>query len=442
PTHARVGTQCLFGGARSTSLVWLHSGPGQSRRVAVGAGPCPRRNILYTLHGRAKHASYLKYTHTATTMAADGEKDEDASSAVLAKILAMAFLGVSSFVAGSTPVCVFERLGIRRRGRGAANTALRLILNFGGGVLLCTTFLHLLPEVREGVEKLTADGRLDKNSPLSGLLAELIMCSGFFFMYSIEELVHGFAGGDCHAHHSGSDHSIADRGHGEDVAATPQQRRVDAATTAGGGGGQPNAVAYDKMDGTGRVANYNSCMSSVELAAADKKSAPTARKPVPAVPSSASESVVRGFLVVGALSIHELFEGLAVGLEKNPTQVWSLTVAVACHKLVIAFYVGLQMLSDRTKPLLAHCSILLFAVTSPIGIGIGTLVSNLEETKSVVLFSVILQGLATGTLMYVVFFEVLKPSPGNLQLKQRILRLIFIAIGCISVSNKEQTKQI
>ncbi|XP_027851424.2 zinc transporter ZIP3-like [Aphis gossypii] len=369
-------------------------------------------------------------------MAADGETGEDGSSAVLAKILAMAFLGVSSFVAGSTPVCVFERLGIRRRGRGAANTALRLILNFGGGVLLCTTFLHLLPEVREGVEKLTADGRLDKDSPLSGLLAELIMCTGFFFMYSIEELVHGFAGGDCHAHHSGgSDHSIADRGHGEDVAATPQQRRIDAVTVAGGGGGcQTNAVAYDKMDGgAGRVANYNSCMSSVELAAADKKSATTVRKPVSAVPSSASESVVRGFLVVGALSIHELFEGLAVGLEKNPTQVWSLTVAVACHKLVIAFYVGLQMLSDRTKPLLAHCSILLFAVTSPIGIGIGTLVSNLEETKSVVLFSVILQGLATGTLMYVVFFEVLKPSPGNLQLKQRILRLVFIAIGFVSM---------
>lgn len=114
-------------------------------------------------------------------------------------------------------------------------------------------------------------------------------------------------------------------------------------------------------------------------------------------------------------------------------QVWSLTVAVACHKLVIAFYVGLQMLSDRTKPLLAHCSILLFAVTSPIGIGVGTLVSNLEETNTVVLFSVVLQGLATGTLMYVVFFEVLKPSVANLQIKQRILRLIFIAIGFVSM---------
>lgn len=114
-------------------------------------------------------------------------------------------------------------------------------------------------------------------------------------------------------------------------------------------------------------------------------------------------------------------------------QVWSLAVAVACHKLVIAFYVGLQMLSDRTKPLLAHFSILLFAVTSPIGIGVGTLVTNLEETNSVVVFSVILQGLATGTLMYVVFFEVLKPSVGHLPVKQRLLRLVFIALGFVSM---------
>lgn len=357
---------------------------------------------------------------------------ENASSAVLAKILAMTFLGVSSFVVGSTPVCVFERLGIRRRARGAANTALRLILNFGGGVLLCTTFLHLLPEVREGVERLTAKGTLDPKSPLAGLLAELIMCAGFFFMYSIEELVHGFAGGDCHGHHShsGSGHSTADRGGRDDCGTVPQQRRNDSVTAAG----HPNAAGYDKVDAAGRVANYNSCMSTVELAAAVKKPGPIVKKPVPVEESSSSsESVLRGFLVVGALSIHELFEGLAVGLEENPKQVWSLTVAVTCHKLVIAFYVGLQMLSDRTKPLLAHCSILLFAVTSPMGIGVGTLVSNLEETNSVVLFSVILQGLATGTLMYVVFFEVLKPSVGSLPIKQRILRLIFIAIGFVSM---------
>lgn len=332
PTLAQINPhthrQCLFGGSRSTSVVWLRS------RLAVANVSLPWCRTVSeeykTTNSNNEDAGYddiiqlIKDIYilltcsvvTALSMAAEAAKpaDENASSAVLAKILAMAFLGVSSFVAGSTPVCVFERLGIRRRARGAANTALRLILNFGGGVLLCTTFLHLLPEVREGVERLTKDGTLDSKSPLAGLLAELVMCAGFFFMYSIEELVHGFAGGDCHAHHShsGSGHSTADR---SGNVAVPQQRRNDAATAAG----YPNATGYDKVDAAGRVANYNSCMSTVELA---KKPGPAVKKLVPVEGSaSPSESVLRGFLVVGALSIHELFEGLAVGLEKNPTQV-------------------------------------------------------------------------------------------------------------------------
>lgn len=236
---------------------------------------------------------------------------EDASTALLAKILAMAFLGVSSFVAGSAPVCVFERLGIMRRARGAANAVLRLILNFGGGVLLCTTFLHLLPEVREGVERLAAERVLNEEAPLTGLLAELIMCAGFFFMYSVEELVHGFAGGDCHAHDQ-QQHPQDDDQHQPSDQIQRQKRHHD-------DGGQPN-MGFDAKDdaaavvAAGKVANYNSC-TSVDKAGGGKDGDAIS------VGGASLESVLKGFLVVGALSIHELFEGLAVGLEKNATLV-------------------------------------------------------------------------------------------------------------------------
>lgn len=272
-----------------------------------------------------------------TTEAPGGDRQQ----VVLAKLLAMAFLGASSFLVGSTPVCVFERLGIRRRARGAANAVLRLILNFGGGVLLCTTFLHLLPEVREGVEELKEHGALGPlaEGAASDVLAELIMCVGFFLMYSIEELVHGFAGGECHAH-SSDDHDDDydddhDDGDGRDRPQRQQQQhrhkhRHNGNTGGGDGGGSASAgqsnLAYEGAKGeaavvaaaaAGRVANYNSCTSVVEIAA-DKK--PAASRPQDEPPAGAA-SVLRGFLVVGALSIHELFEGLAVGLEDSPKQV-------------------------------------------------------------------------------------------------------------------------
>lgn len=235
--------------------------------------------------------------------------DDEETAAVLSKMLAMAFLGVSSFVVGSTPVCVFERLGIRRKARGAANAVLRLVLNFGGGVLLCTTFLHLLPEVREGVERLSDDGTLDKRWLVTELLAELIMCAGFFFMFSIEELVHGFAGGDCGHAHDEQEHHMHSHGYSDKSLKHVQQQQQPPAGT--NSGGQANLHGFGKEGQVaGRVANYNSC-TSVELVAVRE----------PAQPEPSTSSMFRGFLVIGALSIHELFEGLAVGLEKNAAQV-------------------------------------------------------------------------------------------------------------------------
>lgn len=238
----------------------------------------------------------------------DDAPPDDTTNAVPAKVLAMLFLGVSSFAVGSAPMCVFERLGIRRRARGAANAALRLILNFGGGVLLCTTFLHLLPEVREGVERLSNERVLRNDAPLTGLLAELIMCAGFFFMYSVEELVHGFAG-DCHSHDQHErQHQLQHDQHQHQ-----HQHVVDGHMNAG----------FEKEDGgtavaasAVKVANYNSCTAAA-AATVNSASGKQALDP----DAANIESVLKGFLVIGALSIHELFEGLAVGLEKNSAQV-------------------------------------------------------------------------------------------------------------------------
>lgn len=57
-------------------------------------------------------------------------------------------------------------------------------LGFGGGVLLCTTFLHLLPEVAETFEELNYTPDMEIH------YAELLMCVGFFVMYFVEECVH------------------------------------------------------------------------------------------------------------------------------------------------------------------------------------------------------------------------------------------------------------
>ena len=54
------------------------------------------------------------------------------------------------------------------------------------------------------------------------------------------------------------------------------------------------------------------------------------------------QATARGFLIVFALSIHGFFEGIALGVTKDPTTTFFLLAAFASHKWVISGTVGLN----------------------------------------------------------------------------------------------------
>ena len=111
------------------------------------------------------------------------------------------------------------------------------------------------------------------------------------------------------------------------------------------------------------------------------------------------------FSVLG-LSFHMIFEGLAVGLEESPADVWKMFTAISCHKFVITFCVALELLQNGISRLVFASFLVTFSIISPLGIGIGVAVSALGGEQDPVLIAV-LQGLAGGTILYVVMFEVL-----------------------------------
>jgi zinc transporter 1/2/3 len=47
--------------------------------------------------------------------------------------------------------------------------------------------------------------------------------------------------------------------------------------------------------------------------------------------------------------------------------------AVAAHKFIIAFCIGVELTTSRTKAVLSYIYVCMFAVVSPLGIGIGML---------------------------------------------------------------------
>ena len=61
---------------------------------------------------------------------------------------------------------------------------------------------------------------------------------------------------------------------------------------------------------------------------------------------SSFEATSRGFLIILALSFHAIFEGIALGINETESAVWYLFIAIASHKFVIAFCVGMQFVSS------------------------------------------------------------------------------------------------
>ncbi|KAK7087586.1 zinc transporter ZIP1-like [Littorina saxatilis] len=127
-------------------------------------------------------------------------------------------------------------------------------------------------------------------------------------------------------------------------------------------------------------------------------------------PSSISQmSVMRALLLLVALSFHTIFDGLAVGLQETDADVWGVLLAISIHKSLVAFCLGLELAASSPRNAKRPWVFMfLFAFISPIGIGIGMgVTSGHVDERAQLLASSVLQALATGTFLYVTFFEIL-----------------------------------
>eukprot|EP00099_Drosophila_melanogaster_P016170 NP_536747.2 Zinc/iron regulated transporter-related protein 89B [Drosophila melanogaster] len=350
----------------------------------------------------------------------DDDNDDDESGVLVAKVTAMVVLFCASAICGSIPF-LLNRCYRWTENQTNARSAIvvKCLLYFGGGVLLATTFLHLLPEVQEVVEELQECGIIGE---LTFPLAELLMCCGFFLMYFIEEAMHTYV----HHHQKDEAGAAFERGHSIRNSHLLKPTEGNATTPTA----PPAPLAGTAELGTLSVQNLlQNDLEQQKFATKPQQQANGhghshghghghSHLPVIADDADAGDmlaSSLRGLFIVSALSLHELFEGMAIGLESSASSVWFMFGAVSAHKLVLAFCVGVELIVARTRMLLAVLYVLTFAVVSPLGIGIGILINHGEETSGPSLVSAILQGFACGTLIYVVFFEILSKNRSGLR---------------------------
>ena len=143
-------------------------------------------------------------------------------------------------------------------------------------------------------------------------------------------------------------------------------------------------------------------------------------------------SGIRSLILVATLSLHSLLEGVAIGLQDEVQNVVTIFVAVLLHKSLMAFSMGTNLVHSNqpTKKVVTAAAILAFA--SPIGIAFGLIIKSAGGDDSVTaLINAILQAIATGTFLYITFFEVLVKefeAHGN-----RLAKVLSLFVGYGSV---------
>lgn len=335
--------------------------------------------------------------------------DETDDGVLLSKIIAGSALFSISILFGIAPfklAQVFkwtEPIDPSSRSSKKSAKVVSALLCFGGGVLLATTFLHLLPDINSEIHDLQAEGKIPE---LFLSLGEVLMMCGFFLIYLIEEIVHYYlhryqeklrksqmslastmkteeetiaeafmrgvsARHSIHRQHSDNDDIQMNSRRGSVVISDSDTKALSiiekGQQQAGTDEREKNHINQVSHNNIKNCNNNNNGISKHQHSHNHGHSH-TAALPVP---QSDDEdmlvSSLRGLLIVLALSIHELFEGFAVGLQKSSYGVYYMFGAVCAHKFVISFCIGVELMVQKTKIWLAFIYVFMYSIVSALG---------------------------------------------------------------------------
>ena len=171
----------------------------------------------------------------------------------------------------------------------------------------------------------TISGIERKNIETRIPIAEVVTCAGFLFVCFLEELIHHFV----HPHKKSTTKPPSSK---NDINIVIQKN----GTTA--------RIEFEMYDSKskGKFAQEPS-KESIESNDNHKNDIVNENQ------GQETKSLLRTAFVVASLSFHSAITGLTLGLEEEASGVWINLAAIASHKFVIAFSVGVEMVSSKVN---------------------------------------------------------------------------------------------
>uniref|UniRef100_A0A8C5WNC7 Solute carrier family 39 member 1 n=2 Tax=Elapidae TaxID=8602 RepID=A0A8C5WNC7_LATLA len=296
-----------------------------------------------------------------------------------------------------TLLCAFIPLWLFRRPGSALNSGsfgpqrktLRLVSCFAGGIFLGTCLLDLLPTYLTSINEALDDLRVTLRFPLQ----EFILAMGFFVVLVLEQIVLAY----------------------KDPSGSLEETEALLSNVSH----QHPALQQDQSwpEGSQRPLTRDRLAAERTHVHVDFN----------------AHSAIRLVVLFLALSLHSIFEGLAVGLQEDGTQALEICLALLIHKGAIAFSLSLKLLQGRLRPRVVAICLVIFSVMSPFGIGLGVSLTEVPMAALSRLSRSVLEGLATGTFIYITFLEILPHELGSSE--QRILKVIVLLLGFALVTS-------
>ncbi|XP_076815946.1 zinc transporter ZIP3-like [Clavelina lepadiformis] len=242
---------------------------------------------------------------------------------------------------------------------------------FAGGIFLGTSFIGLLPEIREHFIAFNIQWPTFYNSTSTNVtaevgeeegenmpIAEIIVCCGLFLILTVEQTAHSI-----------------------------NQWRQRRKNPYNGANNLKTSASF--IDGRSASIQTNRLETLIK--------------------AHHDHAGIRSLMLVATLSIHSLLEGIAIGLQDSVGSILAIFIAVLFHKSLMAFSMGTNLVRAKQTTKKIVSAAFLFSFMSPLGIAIGLTLKTTggEENMTTALVNAVLQAIATGTFLYITFFEVL-----------------------------------
>ena len=357
---------------------------------------------------------------------------------VVAKVLSTVIITTLTVLCGLFPCRLMKHFGktlIKRR-----RTFEYILCGakcFSGGVFLGACFLHLIPETRNKI-----DAVLDQLGSRSKYpVAELLTIAGFFGVifgeHVIRFLYYKFHEESCFPTFDRDSYSFD-----QDFIPTTEDPKMNGCeiectslkSLSNGGHSQENIQLQNRelRDDCYCAPTVNNITQNVTSNVASNNRFDMEIEPAPLTDLEVktvvtelgrydeSKGQIRSVLLITALSFHGVFEGMALGLQALEGDVWVMCVAISIHRGILSCGMGMQYAWNNERPATIIFIISSFSILCAVGIVIGIAISaGAQLYTDVDVPNAILQSLATGTIFYIIFLNILfKELDGNKDVKK------------------------